>query len=88
MTEQEGKRKRKDRAGWEGVGGVGEGVVGKRGGLRNWKKEDRSRCSLGLGHLFALKGFNHSRIMEGIVNPDWQNCNVVVAQLTMQEACY
>ena len=32
--------------------------------------------------------FNHSRTMEGIVNPDWQNCYVVVAQLTMQEACY
>ena len=32
--------------------------------------------------------FNHSRTMEGIVNPDWQNCYVVVTQLTMQEACY
>ena len=78
MTEQEGQRRREDRAGWEGVGGVGEGVVGKRGGLRNWKKEDRSCCSLGLGHLLACS--MQGSIMLGTMQTDRASIQICFAK--------
>ena len=72
VTEQEGQRRRKDRAGWEGVGGVGWGW-----GLRNWKKEDRSWCSLGLGHLFALKG------QTSIIPEQWRGLSIQIGKIVM-----
>ena len=77
MTEQEGQRRRKDRAGWEGVGGVGGGELGKRVGLRNWKKEDRSWCSLGLGHLLALKG------QTSIIPEQWKGSSIQIGKIVM-----
>ena len=85
MTEQEGQRRRKDRAGWEGVGGVGGGGAWKEGGSKKLEERRQELVLPGPGASFCSQrpDFNHSRTMEGIVNPDWQNCYVVETQ-----ACY
>ena len=64
-------------------------VVGE-GGSKKLEERRQELVLPGPGASFCSQrpDFNHSRTMEGIVNPDWQNCYVVVAQLTMQEACY
>ena len=53
VTEQEGQRRRKDRAGWEGVGGVGGGELWKRGGSKKLEERRQELVLPGPGASFC-----------------------------------